>query len=139
VAAGLLLAAERGRSGERYILGGENWTLSELLRRLGPASGRRMIGVPVPPALAMASAIAAEWTADRVTGRRPVATREGVRIARRSSPLDGGKARRELGYVPRPVEQALVDAVGWLSGETASTRLRRKPLAGRAEAGSVSR
>jgi dihydroflavonol-4-reductase len=139
VAAGLALAAERGRSGERYILGGENWTLRELLHRLGPASGRRVLAVPIPPALAMASAVAAEWAADRVTGLRPVATREGVRIARRSAPLDGGKARRELGYAPRPVEEALAEAVRWLSAETASTRLRRKPLAGRAEAGPVSR
>jgi len=139
VAAGLVLAAERGRSGERYILGGENWTLRELLDRLEPATGRRIVGVPIPTAVAMATAVGAEWAADRVTGRTPVATREGVRIARRSSPLDLGKARRELGYAPRPMEQALADAVDWLSGETASTRLRRKPLAGQDRVGPVSR
>lgn len=116
VAAGMALAAERGRSGERYILGGENWSLRELLRRLGPAAGgRRITGIPIPPGLAMASAVAAEWAADRVTRRMPVATREGVRLARRSAPLDLSRSRLDLGYAPRPAAEALAAAVEWMA------------------------
>ena len=139
VAAGLVLAAERGRSGERYILGGENWSLRELLERLRRASGRKLPGIAVPPPVALASAIAAEWAADHVTGRMPVATREGVRLARRSARLDLGKARRELGYEPRPPQDALAAAAEWLARDRGPSRLRREALASTPRAGPVSR
>jgi dihydroflavonol-4-reductase len=69
----------------------------------------------VPGWLALVSATVAEWTADIVTGRAPAATREGVRLALRSGPFDSNKARNELGYAPRPLQDALPDAVSWLA------------------------
>jgi hopanoid-associated sugar epimerase len=114
VAAGMILAAERGRSGERYVLGGETMTLRNLLALLEQISGRPMPTHALPPAIAIAAAGVAEWTADWVTGRAPMATREGVRLALRSAPFNSGKARQELGYAPRPVRDALEEAVRWL-------------------------
>jgi len=115
VALGLMLAAERGRPGERYILGGENVPFGELLERIAAATGARMPKARIPGALALTFAAAAELAADRVTHRAPAATREGVRLALRSAPLESGKARRDLGYAPRPVEEALRSSIAWLS------------------------
>ena len=115
VAAGMVLAAERGRTGERYILGGDNVALRDLLTLLERISARPMPKRAVPGWLALASAAVAEWAADVVTGRTPAATREGVRLALRSGPFDSQKARSELGYAPRPLQDALSDAVAWLS------------------------
>lgn len=115
VAAGMLLAAERGRTGERYILGGENVALRELLALLERISGRPMPKRAVPGWLALASAAVTEWVADSLTARPPAATREGVRLALRSAPFDSQKARNQLGYAPRPLQDALRDAVTWLS------------------------
>ena len=68
----------------------------------------------VPGWVAFASAAVTEWIADAVTGRQPVATREAIRVALRSGPFDSRKARDALGYAPRPLEEALADAVRWL-------------------------
>jgi dihydroflavonol-4-reductase len=122
VAAGMVLAAERGRSGERYILGGENVALRELLSLLEQISARPMPKRAVPGWVALASAAVAEWVADFVTGRTPPATREGVRLALRSGPFDSHKARSELSYAPRPARDALADAVAWLSAVGAAAR-----------------
>jgi dihydroflavonol-4-reductase len=73
----------------------------------------------VPGWLALSSAAVAELVADRLTGRTPAATREGVRLALRSGPFDSRKARSELGYAPRPLRESLADAVAWLSGNEA--------------------
>jgi dihydroflavonol-4-reductase len=115
VATGMILAAERGRTGERYILGGENIALRDLLALMQQLSGRPMPRRSIPGWLALAAASVAETVADHVTGRSPAATREGVRLALRSGPFESGKARRELGYAPRALQGALVDAVRWLS------------------------
>ena len=115
VAAGMVLAAERGRPGQRYVLGGDNMSLRELLGSLESLSARRMPKRALPASAAFAAAAVAEWLADRVTGRRPLATREGVRLALRSARFDSGKARRELGYEPRPIQDALAETVRWLS------------------------
>jgi dihydroflavonol-4-reductase len=125
VAAGMVLAAERGRSGERYILGGENISLRGLLQLLEQLSGRPMPKRTLPAGVALATAAVAEWVADRVTGRPPVATREAIRIALRSAPFDSRKAQRELGYAPRPIQDALAQAVEWLCVSAAD--LRRRP------------
>ncbi|MPZ40354.1 MAG: NAD-dependent epimerase/dehydratase family protein [Rhizobiales bacterium] len=122
VAAGMILAAERGSAGERYILGGDNVALRELLKMLERISGRAMPKRAVPGWLALASATGAEWVADVVTGRTPAATREGVRLALRSGPFDSNKARSELGYAPRPLQDALADAVTWLAATGAGGR-----------------
>jgi dihydroflavonol-4-reductase len=115
VATGIVLAAERGRSGERYILGGENVRLDDLLKRLGRASGRPRTKIGVPRSLAFVMGHVSEWVATWLTHRAPLATGEGVRLALRSAPFDNAKARRELGYAPRPVDGALADAVRWLT------------------------
>jgi hypothetical protein len=84
-------------------------------------SGRTMPKRAVPGWLALTSAAIAEWLADYRTGRAPAATREGVRLALRSSPFDSRKAYRELGYATRPLQDSLADTVRWLS-ETAAPR-----------------
>lgn len=114
VAAGIVLAGERGRTGERYILGGQNITLRDLLSLLERMTSRSMPKRAVPGWLALATAAVAEWSADLVTGQTPAATIEGVRLALRSGPFDSAKARRELGYTTRPLADSLADAVAWL-------------------------
>lgn len=114
VAAGIVLAGERGRTGERYILGGQNIALRDLLMLLERMTSRAMPKRVVPGWLALATAAVAEWAADIVTGQTPAATVEGVRLALRSGPFDSAKARRELGYETRPLADTLADAVAWL-------------------------
>ena len=111
VAAGLLLAMERGQTGQRYILGGENIALKKLLAIIGNISGRRAVRIPIPPVIAQTTAAMLEFIADHVTHKPPAATLEGVRIALRSQALSIDKARRELGYAPRPITAALQEAI----------------------------
>jgi dihydroflavonol-4-reductase len=113
VAEGFIAAAERGRPGERYIIGGDNIRLGDILRRLEALTGRRMPKRRIPSPIALAAGAVAEFVAAR-TGRPPAATREAVAIAIRSAAFDCGKARRELGYAPRPIDEALRRAVDWL-------------------------
>jgi dihydroflavonol-4-reductase len=111
VAAGLLLAMERGQTGQRYILGGENISLKKLLAIIGVISGRKAVRIPIPTVIAQTTAAILEFIADHVTHRPPAGTVEGVRIASRSQALSIEKARRDLGYAPRPVGLALEDAI----------------------------
>jgi nucleoside-diphosphate-sugar epimerase len=111
VAEGLMLAMERGRNGERYILGGENISLKKLLLILAKRGRRKAIPIPVSAGLAHMIAAAVEFTAAYVTHRPPAATVEGVRIALWSKPLSIEKSRRELGYTPRPIGPALDRAI----------------------------
>ena len=115
VASGMILAAEHGRAGERYILGGENVLLEKLLNAITAGAAARR-GVSVPGSLALVAAALSEWTATYVTHRMPVATIEGVRLALRSVQLDSSKAQRELGYLPRPIAEALSETTAWLCG-----------------------
>jgi dihydroflavonol-4-reductase len=116
VAAGLLLAMQRGQTGHRYILGGEDISLRQLLDILGSISGREAVRVPIPAAVAQMTAAIMEFFADRVTRQLPAATVEAVRIALRSKPLSIEKSRRELGYAPRPIEPALREAIASIPG-----------------------
>jgi dihydroflavonol-4-reductase len=111
VADGIARAGERGRRGERYILGGENVSIRELLPRLQKKSGRRMPRHAIPASIALTTGVVSDWLSDRITGKPPVATREGVVLALRSAPFDSGKARRELGYAPASIDRALTEAV----------------------------
>ena len=112
VAAGHLAALERGRIGERYILGGENVLLADMLADIAHLVGRR------PPRLKLARqmlypiAYGAELMA-RIRGGEPFATVDGLRMARHRMFFDDAKARRELGYVSRPYREGLQDAIGW--------------------------
>jgi dihydroflavonol-4-reductase len=112
VAAGHLLAEERGSIGERYILGSENLTLREILSRISQIVGRRPPRLALPVSALMPIAFAAEAMA-RITGQEPFVTRDGLRLARKKMFFSSEKAVRELGYAPRPADIALADAVAW--------------------------
>jgi len=116
VAAGLLLAMERGQSGHRYILGGEAISLGKLLRAVGAITGRKTLRVPIPAGIARTTAAIMELVSDHVTHRPPAGTVEGVRIALRSQPLSIESARRDLGYAPNPIGPALRETVASLVG-----------------------
>lgn len=111
LADGIVRAGDRGRSSERYILGGENVALHDLLPLLERLSGRPMPRRRVPVPLALAAAYGSTLVADLVTRRPPVVTPEGVKVALRSAPFDSAKAKRELGYNPGPIERALTEVV----------------------------
>ena len=112
VAEGHLAAAENGRIGERYILGGENMALAEILAEVAQAVGRRPPRLRVPHSVLFPVAIGAELAA-RATGRDPFVTLDGVRMSRKKMYFSSEKASRELGYRSRPAREAIADAVGW--------------------------
>jgi dihydroflavonol-4-reductase len=112
VAEGHLAAAENGRIGERYILGGENMALAEILAEVAQAAGRRPPRLQVPHSVLFPVAVGAELAA-RVTGREPFITLDGVRMSRKKMYFSSEKASRELGYRSRPAREAIADAVGW--------------------------
>jgi len=112
VATGELLAAEHGTIGERYILGGENMSLADILGEVARVTGRRPPSFKVPYAVAGAVAAGAEMMA-RVTGREPFTTLDGVRMSRKKMYFSSAKAIGALGYTPRPAREAIADAVGW--------------------------
>lgn len=122
VAAGHLLAAERGRVGEKYILGGENLTLKALFERLGALCGLPAPRVRLPYAVAFSFALGAEAVARFVTKRPPRASLTEVRMARKRMFFDSGKARAQLGYAPRPVDDALLRAVEFFRERKAAPR-----------------
>ncbi|HTQ29792.1 MAG TPA: NAD-dependent epimerase/dehydratase family protein, partial [Opitutaceae bacterium] len=114
VALGHLLACEKGRPGERYILGSENMTLGQILRELAAITGRKAPTIELPYFVA--------WTAGAVTtalahltGIPPRAPLEAVRMAKKKMWVSHEKAARELGYSPCPARGALADAVRWFS------------------------
>jgi dihydroflavonol-4-reductase len=115
IARGHLLAAERGRIGEKYILGGENLTLAEMLNRLAQLSGLSAPRFRLPYSVALAFACGAEAVA-RVTRRPPRASLTEVRMARKRMFFDDAKARRELGYNPGSVDEALRRAIAFFRG-----------------------
>jgi dihydroflavonol-4-reductase len=114
VARGHLLAYDRGRSGERYILGGENLTLRALLRRVGEASGRRPPLLTVPVWLPLAVAWLEEGLLSRV-GHQPRIAVDAVRMSRESMFYDTSKAKDQLGYDPGPLDAAIRDAIRWFA------------------------
>lgn len=122
VAAGLLLTMERGRIGERYILGGEDISMRKLLETLAAISGRDAVRIAMPGEIARTIAAAMEFVADHMTHRPPAATVEGVRIASRSKALSIEKSRRELGYAPRPIEPALREVIAAVLAQPAQAR-----------------
>ena len=114
VASGELAAAEHGRIGERYILGGENLSLAEILAEVARASGRRPPRLKVPYPVAFAAAAIGVAMA-RVTGHEPLTTLDGVRMSRKKMYFSSAKAERELGYRSRPARAAIADAVNWFA------------------------
>jgi len=113
VAMGHLLAAERGRVGERYILGGENLTLKQVLDILAEVSGRPPVRLRIPHSVALAWSYV-DVTLARLNPRHiPAATPEKVRLSRQKEYYNSSKAMRELGYTYRPAREALRKAVEW--------------------------
>ena len=114
VALGHVLAAERGRAGERYILGCENLTLKQILDRLAAITGKRAPSMRLPYAVAYAAGVVTTaWAA--VSGRTPIAPLEAVKMAKKKMFVTHGKAARDLGYSPGPVDEALRRAVEWFA------------------------
>jgi dihydroflavonol-4-reductase len=112
VAAGHLLAYERGRPGERYILGGEDMTLRDILHLISTLVGRKPPRVRLPYGLVLPMAYLAEGYA-RFSGRSGRITLEGVRMSRKRMFFSSAKAVGELGYRWRPPVQAFEDAIRW--------------------------
>ena len=112
VGEGHVLAAERGRTGEKYILGNRNMTLKQILDALSGLTGLPSPGLRLPHWIPLAAA-AADTLAARVTGRVPRVPLEGVRMSRHRMFFESGKAVRELGLPQTPVEEALARAVAW--------------------------
>ena len=112
VARGHLLALSRGAVGERYILGGKNVRLRDLLAEIARQAGRRPPLVQLPIAAIYPFAAASEIFA-HATGKEPFATRDSLKMAREYMFFDDAKARRELGYAPRPYEEGVADAIAW--------------------------
>jgi dihydroflavonol-4-reductase len=112
VARGHLLACERGRPGERYILGSENLTLGQILGELAAITGRKATKIQIPYFVAYAAGLVTTGLA-HVTGVPPRAPLEAVRMAKKKMWVTHRKAASELGYSPRPAREALVDAVKW--------------------------
>jgi len=107
-----LLAAERGRPGERYIVGCENLTLAGILEKLAGITGIEAPRVKLPYAVAYAAGVVTTGWA-RITGQPPRAPLDAVRMARKKMWVSHEKARRELGFSPAPVDGALGRAVEW--------------------------
>lgn len=108
-----LLAVERGTPGERYILGGENLTLKQILDRLAAITRLPSPTMKVPHAVAMAFAFFDETITGKLRGKEPRATVEAVRMGKKMMFASSAKAERELGFEVKPVEGALRAAVEW--------------------------
>jgi dihydroflavonol-4-reductase len=112
-ARGHVAALERGRSGERYILGGENLTLKQILDRLSAITGLPSPKTRVPYAVALAAGVADQLVTGRIFRREPRATVEAVRMSRKKMFVSSEKAERELDWRPVLVTDALRRAVDW--------------------------
>ncbi|MCU1234292.1 MAG: NAD-dependent epimerase/dehydratase, partial [Candidatus Solibacter sp.] len=105
-------ACERGRSGERYILGSENLTLAQILQKLAAITGKKAPSIRLPYGIAyLAGMFSTAWAG--VTGKPPRVPIEAVRMAKKKMWVSHEKAKRELGFAPGPADQALRHAVEW--------------------------
>lgn len=115
VAAGHVQAFERGEVGERYVLGGEDMMLREILEHIASLTGRRPPRVRLPRGAVLPVAYLAEFAARvRRTGREPLITVDGLKMSKTFMFFSSEKAKQALGYAPRPAREALADAVEWL-------------------------
>ena len=116
VARGHLLAAEKGRVGEKYILGHENLSLSQIFQILAEISGIPAPTVKLAYGVVLPLAYLAEFWARHVSHREPRMTVTAVRMAKKYMYFDSSKAMQELGYAPTSVRRALEEAVEWFKG-----------------------
>jgi dihydroflavonol-4-reductase len=112
-ARGHVQALEKGRSGERYILGGENLTLKQILDRLAAITGLKSPTVKLPYIFAFAAGVVDEMVTGRLMGREPRATIDAVRMGRKMMFVSSAKAERGLGWRTVPVDGALRRSVDW--------------------------
>ncbi len=126
VARGHLQAFERGTSGERYILGGENLPLRALLQRVGAIVGRPAPRYVLPIWIPLAAAYVDELLLPRF-GHTPTIPIDGVRMSRESMSYDSSKAIVQLGYTPRPIDAAIHAAIDWFSGEISNGAEKHTP------------
>jgi dihydroflavonol-4-reductase len=112
VALGHLLACEKGRAGERYILGSENLTLGQILQQLAAITGKKAPTVKLPYFVALTAGVITT-ALSRITGSPPRAPLEAVRMAKKKMWVTHQKATRELGYNPTPARTALEEAAKW--------------------------
>src|SRR5271169_5131302 len=129
-AAGHLLVAEKGKVGERYLLGAENLTLKGLFDVLAGMTGLRAPALKIPHGLALGVAYV-ESAFSRLVGKEPQIPVEGVKIAQHTMFVDCLRAQRELGFQPGPVAAALERAVRWYQGNgyVSPRRVRKMRLA----------
>ena len=127
-AAGHLLLAEKGKVGERYLLGGENLTLKAMLDTLAKITGLRAPSLKIPHGLALGVAYA-NTVFSRLLGREPGIPIEGVKIARHMMFVDCSRAQRELGFKAGPVAAALERAVRWYEANGYIAKGRAKRMA----------
>jgi dihydroflavonol-4-reductase len=113
VAAGHLLAFERGQLGARYILGGENMTLRQLLEAVASQAGRRAPRVALNAGMLMPVARLAEGWSRLSGGREPMLTCDALRMAKKKMYFTSAHAENEIGYVHRPAKAAIADALDW--------------------------
>ncbi len=114
VAEGHLQAFNKGELGERYILGGENWTLHRILTEIAALTGRSAPKLRLPYAAVLPLAHATEvWAKVTRAKREPMLTVDGLRMSRKHMFFSSDKARERLGYNPRPAQEALQDSVRW--------------------------
>ena len=112
-ARGHVAALEKGKSGERYILGGENLTLKQILDKLAAITGLSSPRVKLPYIFAFATGIIDETITGRMLNKEPRATMDAVRMGKKMMFATSAKAERELGWKIVPVDDALRRAVGW--------------------------
>ncbi len=112
VALGHLLAFEKGKFGERYILGGDNLSLKNILDEIDVITGEKQTRIRLPHNLVLPIAQVMElWS--KITGKEPRATVDGVRMSKKQMYFSSDKAITQLSYKPRPAMEALKDAIGW--------------------------
>jgi len=113
VAAGHVLALERGEVGRSYILGGENYSLQHLLEVLADSTGLPRAKLRVPRALSLGVAHMSEFVEGRLMRRHPSVPLEAARMSTTQMAFDDSRARKELGYATRPAESAVFDSARW--------------------------
>ena len=132
VALGHVLALEKGAPGERFVLGGDNLSMRELLAILADLTGIPAPRIALPLPLLSVIGRVMEWIADTITHKEPAATLEAALHARDSRYVSIEKARRDLGYAPRPARAVLADAVRFFASEgyckpDVAARILRRP------------
>lgn len=112
-----LLAEEKGRVGERYILGNDNVTLKDFFDIVCRVADLKPVKMPMPGALTAGVALGMELWADHVSHKEPLATYRAIRYAQRNAFFSNAKAKRELGLRSRPLEETVKRAVNWFRGD----------------------